>query len=89
MKIHLAALSSLAVAAAQLLLLVPIAPIGRGETADSPNPSADQAAAANPTAAGDLNPGAEASGSGQLQPVVVTGFRHVTSRDVGLAESGS
>src|SRR5262249_41331079 len=47
MKIRLAALSSLAVAAAQSLVLLFIAPIGRAQTVDPANPPPDQPAAAN------------------------------------------
>ena len=73
MKIRLAALCSLAVAAVQSLL-VAIVPIAGAQTANPANPAADQPAAANPSPAVNPNPGSAPSGGGQLPTVVVTGY---------------
>jgi iron complex outermembrane receptor protein len=73
MKKRLADFRSL-VAAAQSLILLAIAPIGRAQTADPANPLLDQPAAANTARAVNLNQGSEPTGGGQLPSVVVTGY---------------
>jgi iron complex outermembrane receptor protein len=64
----------LVVAAAQALVLLAIAPIGRAQTANPANPPLDQPAVANPSPAVNLNPGTASSGGGLLPSVVVTGY---------------
>jgi iron complex outermembrane recepter protein len=64
----------LAVAAAQALLLLAIAPIGRGQSTDPVNPSLDQSGAANAASAVNPNQSAEPTGGGPLPSVVVTGY---------------
>ncbi len=63
----------LVVAAAQALVLLAMAPIGRAQTDDPANPPVDQPAAANTAPALNLNQGAEPTG-GPLPSVVVTGY---------------
>jgi hypothetical protein len=74
MKIRLAAVRSLAVAAAQALGLLFIAPIVRAQTANPGNLPLDQPAAANTAPAVNPNQGAEPTGGGPLPSVVVTGY---------------
>ncbi|MBV8484360.1 MAG: TonB-dependent receptor [Verrucomicrobia bacterium] len=64
----------LTVAAAQALVLLGIAPIGRAQTADPANPPLDQPVAANTAPGINPNQGAEPTGGGQLPSVVVTGY---------------
>jgi hypothetical protein len=65
----------LAVVAAQPLVFLAIAPIGRSQTADPANPSADQPAAANTASAVNPNQSTEPTGGVEPLPtVVVTGY---------------
>jgi len=64
----------LAVVAAQWLVLLAIAPIGRAQTADPANPPLEEPVAANAAPAVNPNQGAEPTGGGQLPSVVVTGY---------------
>jgi iron complex outermembrane recepter protein len=64
----------LVVAAAQALVLLAIAPIGRAQTANPANPPLDQPAAANTAPGINPNQGAEPTAGGQLPSVVVTGY---------------
>jgi iron complex outermembrane recepter protein len=74
MKIRLATVRNLTVAAAQALVLLSIVPICRAQTANPGNQTLDQPPGANTAPAVNPNPDAEPTGGGPLPSVVVTGY---------------
>ena len=64
----------IAVAAAQSLILIALAPIRHTQTADPANLLSDLAAAANPSPAVNANQVAEPTGGGPLRSIVVTSY---------------